>query len=121
MVLRCFEKGIELDTVNPAYTSFIGRLKYGHEFDHNTHQAAAMMIARRGLGLKDNRIPLVCVVKIKQATLRFSTPEDVLEMDVVGKLQSVKREFDLWCKHQYKAIKEARLAPPGEFCADIPY
>lgn len=121
MVLRCFEKGIELDTVNPAYTSFIGRLKYGHEFDHNTHQAAAMMIARRGLGLKDNRIPLVCVVKIKQATLRFSTPEDVLEMDVVGKLQSVKREFDLWCKHQYKAINEARLAPPGEFCADIPH
>jgi hypothetical protein len=85
------------------------------------HEAVAMMIARRGLGLKDNRIPSVCVVKIKQAALRFSTPEDVLEMDVMGKLKSVKREFDLWCKQQYKAIKEASLAPPIEFCADIPY
>jgi IS605 OrfB family transposase len=121
MTLRCFEKGVELDTVNPAYTSFLGRLKYGSEFEHNTHQAAAMMIARRGLDLKDNHIPAVCVVKIKRTLLRFRTPEDVLKKDVIGKLKSVKREFDSWCKQQYRTIEVARLAPPDEPLAVLPF
>jgi IS605 OrfB family transposase len=121
ITLRCFEKGILVESVDPAYTSFLGRLKYGHEFDHNTHQAAAMMIARRGMGLKDNRIPSVCKVKVKHVQRRFNTPEDVLKMDVVGQLSQLKRMFDSWYKQQYKAISLFHLAKPDEILTDIPY
>lgn len=36
--------------VNPAYTSVIGRVKYAKPLGITTHQAAALVIARRGMG-----------------------------------------------------------------------
>ena len=46
---RSFDKGIEVIEVNPAYTSKIGKLKYQNQYKLTTHQAAAFVIARRGL------------------------------------------------------------------------
>jgi len=45
---RCIDKGIELFEVNPAYTSVIGRLKYQKRYRLGIHQAASLVIARRG-------------------------------------------------------------------------
>ena len=42
--------------VNPAFTSQIGKVKYMSRYGLAIHEAAAMAIARRGMGLKD-RIP----------------------------------------------------------------
>jgi IS605 OrfB family transposase len=39
--------------VNPAYTSVVGQIKYQRCYGLNTHQAAALVIARRGLGLNE--------------------------------------------------------------------
>lgn len=46
---RSFDKGIEVIEVNPAYTSKIGKFKYQNQYKLTTHQAAAFVIARRGL------------------------------------------------------------------------
>jgi IS605 OrfB family transposase len=46
---RSFDKGIEVIEVNPAYTSKIGKFKYQNKYKLTTHQAAAFVIARRGL------------------------------------------------------------------------
>ena len=46
--------GIELRKVNPAYTSVIGKLKYAPQFNIDKDIAAAFVIARRGLGYKEN-------------------------------------------------------------------
>ena len=46
---RCFDKGLELIEVNPAYTSKIGKFKYQSLYKLTTHQAASLVIARRGL------------------------------------------------------------------------
>ncbi|NCQ52191.1 IS200/IS605 family element transposase accessory protein TnpB [archaeon] len=46
---RSFDKGIEIIEVNPAYTSKIGKFKYQNLYKLTTHQAAAFVIARRGL------------------------------------------------------------------------
>ena len=46
--------GIELRKVNPAYTSIIGKLKYAPQFNIDKDIAAAFVIARRGLGYKEN-------------------------------------------------------------------
>ncbi|WP_039764063.1 IS200/IS605 family accessory protein TnpB-related protein [Caldicellulosiruptor sp. F32] len=49
-------EGIEVIEVDPAYTSVIGMLKYAPQFMVSKDIAAAYVIARRGLGLRE-RIP----------------------------------------------------------------
>ncbi|MCG0276318.1 MAG: IS200/IS605 family accessory protein TnpB-related protein [Thermosediminibacteraceae bacterium] len=46
-------KGIQVIEVNPAYTSVIGMLKYAPQYMISKDVAAAYVIARRGLGLKE--------------------------------------------------------------------
>lgn len=50
---RCFKEGLILKKVNPAYTSLLGRIKYQKKFGLSVHEAAAICIARKGLGLKE--------------------------------------------------------------------
>lgn len=47
---QCYRAGVELIEVNPAYTSIIGEKKFSEGYGLSTHMAAAMAIARRGLG-----------------------------------------------------------------------
>ena len=49
-------QGVEVIKVNPAYTSIIGKYKYQKQFGLTTHQAAAMVIARRAYNFKE-RLP----------------------------------------------------------------
>ncbi|WP_271628791.1 IS200/IS605 family accessory protein TnpB-related protein [Caldicellulosiruptor sp. DIB 104C] len=49
-------RGIEVIEIDPAYTTVIGMLKYAPQFMVSKDVAAAYVIARRGLGLKE-RIP----------------------------------------------------------------
>jgi IS605 OrfB family transposase len=51
--IRC---GVAIRKVNPAYTSIIGKYKYATSYGLSFHQAAALVIARRGLGFSE-RIP----------------------------------------------------------------
>ena len=51
--LRC---GVAIKRVHPAYTSIIGKYKYATDYGLSFHQAAALVIARRGLGFRE-RIP----------------------------------------------------------------
>ena len=51
--IRC---GVAIRKVNPAYTSIIGKYKYATDYGLSFHQAAAFVIARRGLGFHE-RIP----------------------------------------------------------------
>ena len=47
---RCEREGVALHRVNPAFTSVIGFAKFG-SYSLSTHQAAALAIGRRGMGL----------------------------------------------------------------------
>lgn len=49
-------RGIQLKTVNPAYTSLIGLVKYVRQYGISNGVAAAISIARRGMYLKE-KIP----------------------------------------------------------------
>jgi len=53
---RAAREGIEVIGVNPAYTSVIGRVKYALRYGYGTHQAAAVVIARRALPFTE-RLP----------------------------------------------------------------
>lgn len=45
--------GVTTEEVNPAYTSVIGRVKYAKPLGVSVHQAAALAIARRGMGFRE--------------------------------------------------------------------
>ncbi len=50
---KCVEHGIEYKKVNPAFTSVIGKLKYQKMYNLNTHESAAFVIGRRGMGYNE--------------------------------------------------------------------
>jgi IS605 OrfB family transposase len=66
---RAFDKGIEIIEVNPAYTSKIGKFKYQNKYKLTTHQAAAFVIARRGLLSYEKEIKVTVKRKIKEEEL----------------------------------------------------
>lgn len=53
---KCYRFGVELKTVNPAFTSIQGLYNYMRPYGLNGGTAAGMVIARRGLGFKE-KIP----------------------------------------------------------------
>ena len=50
---QAIKQQMMIKVINPAYTSILGRFKYQSCYGLNSHQAAALVIARRGLGLKE--------------------------------------------------------------------
>jgi len=48
-----FRRGVEIIVVNPAYTSTIGAVNHARRLGISVHCAAALAIARRGLGLAE--------------------------------------------------------------------
>ena len=55
-VSRGYRRGVEINQVNPAYSSVIGRVKFMERYGLSVHQAAALVLARRSLGCSE-RIP----------------------------------------------------------------
>ncbi len=54
---RARKEGVEVLEVNPAWTSLLGRVKYQKRYGLSVHEAAALVIARRGLGLREELPP----------------------------------------------------------------
>ena len=55
-ISRGHRQGVEVNQVNPAFSSVIGRVKFMERYGLNVHQAAALVLARRLLGCSE-RIP----------------------------------------------------------------
>ena len=53
---RGYREGVEIDQVNPAFSSVVGRVKFMERYGLSVHQAAALVLARRLLGCSE-RIP----------------------------------------------------------------
>lgn len=60
---KCVQHGIAYKKVNPAYTSVIGKTKYKDMFGITTHESAAYVIARRGLGFNEKLSVYSCEAK----------------------------------------------------------
>ena len=64
----CFRAGIEVIEVNPAFTSTIGAVNYAQAHGLSIHQAAAIAIARRGLGFSENPTKRVVFVPTRNGS-----------------------------------------------------
>ena len=60
---KCIQHGISYKKANPAYTSLIGKTKYKDMFGITTHESAAYVIARRGLGFNEKLSMYGCEAK----------------------------------------------------------
>jgi transposase, putative, N-terminal domain len=90
--------GIEIRKVNPAYTSLIGKLKYAPQFNIDKDIAAAIVIARRGLGYKE---------KLPKNYKGLLNDKDFLlfsEASIDGRIAKLKKEIKEE-KNQYKRNK----------------
>jgi IS605 OrfB family transposase len=56
LVRAAMRAGLQVKLAHPAYSSVIERLKYAQSYGISNHQAAAYVLARRGLGLRE-RLP----------------------------------------------------------------
>ena len=72
---RCAREGVELILVNPAYTSLIGLVKFAGGYGLTGHQAAAVAIARRGMGQRHK----VCKCEDKATCGHAIVPEGLKE------------------------------------------
>lgn len=54
---RAEREGVPLIKVPPPFTSKIGILKYQQQYGLSNHQAASYVIARRGLGFSNEKVP----------------------------------------------------------------
>ena len=114
--MQCLKQGVAMVTVNPAYTSLLGRLKYTRETDQNTHQAAAWVIARRGMGLRE-RIPAYSRIPVLRRLEIYSAPEDAAagHFEALSRVQS---HFTAWFRKLYHEIRSA--ADPAGLSVSFP-
>lgn len=97
--------GVQVRQVNPAWTSFLGRLKYQNQTRGRGHEAAALVIARRGRGHRD-RLPKESRQTFRCGEIRtFPVPVDTWK-ERYGSCAQVRRAFDKWFTAQ---IRELRL------------
>jgi IS605 OrfB family transposase len=75
LVREALRAGLQVKLVNPAYSSVIGRLKYARAYGISDHQAAAYVLARRGIELREG-LPksLVKVLPVLVGTLDTLLP-----------------------------------------------
>jgi hypothetical protein len=98
---ECLRRKIELLSVNAAMSSKAGLLKYMHRYDLKIHHAAAMVIARRGLGFHEKftkrlkRVIKNVVIKKDKVNEQKGKTKDIVEkknQEDLGKFHC-KNEF----------------------------
>lgn len=62
---RCYKEHIELRVIDPKFTSLIGKYKYTDTYGLSDHEAAAFVIARRGLGFTES-VPKLLVQYVQE-------------------------------------------------------
>ena len=114
MASRCFRNGVELFTVNPAYTSIIGRVKFAKRYGLSVHQAAALVIGRRLLGYseKPSRKSGQCVPIGKGEQVTFSLPVRNVEKHVWSHWAAILRQFKVVLAAHFKAVENRSSSDP---------
>ena len=97
---RALRKGVPLVKVKPAFTSIIGILKYQSQYGLSNHEAAGYVIARRGLGCENERVPkplIKLLVRKKDGFFKLNNWKQwsAIKKSVISKLK----------KHNKKEVK----------------
>jgi hypothetical protein len=89
-------RGIELITINPAYTSVIGLVKFVRMYGLASDEAAALAVARRGIRLSE---------KLPSAITAYLSVNDSKHVwHWWNKLNTLLKKSSISCRHDYYAI-----------------
>ena len=110
-VARSRDSGVEVVTIDPAYTSTQGWLRYASLRGWTVHQAAAGVIARRGQGFSEAapvsgklRVPVGAVV------VELAVPVETVKSDISCRWQVLHRALQQAIALHYRARRRARQA-----------
>jgi IS605 OrfB family transposase len=105
---RSEKEGVPLVEVDPAYTSILGNLKYKSMYSLNRHTAAGMVIARRGMGIKERKTftDKIAKRKVPSVNLEGRSGKETLT------LESWSYFRDKFLKMKKPRLTASPLAPP---------
>ena len=102
---KAYLSGVKLIKVNPAFTSILGILKYQDMYSLNRHTAAALVIARRGMGIKEKQ-----AFSVKE---EMDKPEksdkDILKLEARDMSIDLTRKAWSWMQDSFLYPKKATL------------
>lgn len=110
---RAYRKGVEVLSVDPAYTSVIGRIKYALKRGLSLHESAALCIARRGSGLSE-KVPqsLDKIPDGKGGYVSLSLPARTRDQQKHGPWKHVSKKFKAELAAHFWEIKKDRSIRP---------
>jgi IS605 OrfB family transposase len=91
---RAHRFGVEVIEVPAAYTSIVGKLKYMTMYSISIHTAAAMIIGRMGLGIKD------------KVVVSISELKDLVTLEARSESVALKRKSFLWLKSKFRICQK---------------
>ena len=95
IIASAYFRGVKVHIVNPAYSSLIGRFKFSERYGLSVHQAAALVIARRYLGLSE-RLPK----SVAAYVYRTNREKVVLEKPAASGQEDSTHPWKRWAKLQ---------------------
>ena len=99
---RAVKEGVEILEVPAAYTSIVGKLKYQDMYSLSVHNAAAMVIGRRGF-LNDS----------DKVVVDISGSEERPKLEARGRSITLKKKSLLWFKSKFRVCqKQPALTGP---------
>jgi len=105
---KAYLSGVKLIKVNPAFTSILGLLKYKDMYSLNRHTSAALVIARRGVGIKEKQ-----TFSVKEKTNKTDNKEksdkDKLNLEGRGLSIDLTRKAWSWMQEGFLLQKSATL------------
>lgn len=102
---KTFRALVSVKSVNPAWTSQVGNIKY-HEQTNTSHESAAYVIARQGQGFKE-RLPKQAIKLVEDAIHWFNL--EPLEPTAPVDAKTHKKRLEQWIRvlsgHSVKNLK----------------
>jgi IS605 OrfB family transposase len=108
IISRAVRCGVPVLKVNPAFTSDLGMLKYQTMYSLSQHNAAALVIARRGLGIKERQTFTVMHDPLKKTMWNLEGRGKVIALK--GKAYSWLLETDIFLKSKSATLTASSLA-----------
>jgi IS605 OrfB family transposase len=115
--------GIEVIDVNPAYSSIIGLVNYAAQCGISVHQAAAVVLARRGCGYRERpyRAEAATVATAKGDQVTFRLPERNRRKHVWSFWAAVKKNHTAVLAAHFRPLKRepGRRSPVQSRCPEF--
>jgi len=102
---KAYLSGAKLVKVNPAFTSVLGILKFQDMYSLNRHTSAALVIARRGMGIQEKQ-----TFSVKEKTdKKEKSDKDKLNLEGRGLSIDLTRKAWSWMQEGFLQTKIATL------------